>query len=99
MFHLARLCRTVFIPRAARSHTRLYVEKISAGGGHIEWDSCASSCKVMGAWLSSLGDCLWREETAERQPPRLLEHYHKIHKDMCDLESLLEQRAKAARCC
>ena len=53
----------------------------------------------MGAWLSSLGDCLGREETVERQQPGLLEHYHKIHKDICDLESLLEQRAKAARCC
>ena len=53
----------------------------------------------MGAWLSSLGDCLWREETVERQQPGLLEHYHRIQKDMCDIESLLEQRAKAARCC
>ena len=53
---------------------------------------------MMGAWLSSLGDCLWLEETVERQPG-LLEHYHRIQKDLCDIESLLEQRAKAARCC
>ena len=31
--------------------------------------------KMMGAWLSSLGDCLWREETVERrQQPGLLEY-------------------------
>ena len=54
----------------------------------------------MGAWLSSFGDCLWREETPPPvYQPRLLEHYHKMQKEMCDIESLLEQRVKATRCC
>ena len=52
----------------------------------------------MGAWLSSFGDCLWREAAPVEQPS-IVEHYHRIQKDMCDIESLLEQRVKATRCC
>ena len=47
----------------------------------------------MGAWLSSFCDCLGREEAHQ---PGLLEHYHK---EMCDIESLLEDKVKNSRCC
>ena len=50
----------------------------------------------MGAWLSSFCDCLGREEAHQ---PGLLEHYHKIQKEMCDIESLLEDKVKNSRCC
>ena len=49
----------------------------------------------MGDCLSGMSGCLGREEAR----PSLLEHYHKVHKEMCDLESLLENRIKNARCC
>ena len=53
----------------------------------------------MGAWLSVVvSECLWREAALVEQPS-LVEHYYKIQKEMCDIESLLEQRAKATRCC
>ena len=51
----------------------------------------------MGAWLSSFCDCLGREKAPPQ--PSLLEHYHQIQKEMCDIESLLEQRMKNGRCC
>ena len=54
----------------------------------------------MGAWLSVVvSECLWREAALVEQLSSLVEHYHKIQKEMCDIESLLEQRAKATRCC
>jgi hypothetical protein len=54
----------------------------------------------MGAWLSNLSDCLWRQEASPPvYQPGLLEHYHRLQKDMCDIESLLEQRVKNSRCC
>ena len=54
----------------------------------------------MGAWLSVVvGECLWREAALVEQPPSLVEHYTKLHKDLCDIESLMEQKAKATRCC
>ena len=52
----------------------------------------------MGALLSNLSDCLWREAVPVERPS-LAEHYHRLQKDMCDIESLLEQRVKNSRCC
>ena len=49
----------------------------------------------MGALLSSLSSCLGREE----QQPTLLEHYHRIHMEMADIESLLENKVRNSRCC
>ena len=50
----------------------------------------------MGALLSSLYDCLGRDEAPR---PGLLDHYHQIQNDMCEIERLLEQRVKNSRCC
>ena len=52
----------------------------------------------MGAWLSSLCDCLGREP-AQPSLAGLAEHYHRIRQEMCDIESLLELRGKNTRCC
>ena len=51
----------------------------------------------MGALLSSLSSCLGCRE--EEQQPTLLEHYHRIHMEMTDMESLLESRVRNSRCC
>ena len=54
----------------------------------------------MGAWLSVVvGECLWREAAPQVEQPSLVEHYHRLQKDLCDIESLLESRVKNTRCC
>ena len=53
----------------------------------------------MGAWLSVVSECLWHE-AAQVEQPSLVEHYHRLQKDLRDIERLLEERVlKTYRCC
>ena len=54
----------------------------------------------MGAWLSVVSECLWREAVQQVEQPSLVEHYRRLQKDLRDIERLLEERVlKTYRCC